>query len=365
MKNNKAIAHLSLFVAFFAGSLNSALATTVLVCTNPTAVISGTAQPELPGYVDLKMGTLDIEGNSVRAKFYLRDVASPAPVDMFSNPSSDGRNYVEYQYGVKVDTDGQVSTGCSNGMDYQLAAFHVPRTAAPRTLPLASILDAYGYYGPYTQYSDGCRSVSSTGASLSVDSQNGVLTISGNVPGASAQTRYSLYATHFDGTASQTVTCEFGTPGASIQLGQDQFQVPNGIVPPDAVKVTTSGTLEKLSLEVDLKIDDLLLKPAAASAFSASGYNVYVVANVPGMQLFQKAKIGTWGSLTSPLSAFLENQQVSSADQRVRVEILRDLNVTQFRGAEIYLGYGTSDAEMLQNRRYRGIYKIPASGTAP
>lgn len=47
---------------------------------------------------------------------------------------------------------------------------------------------------------------------------------------------------------------------------------------------------------------------------------------------------------------------MGSQDQRVRVEVLIELNLSSLVGTEIYIGYGTSGEEMIANRRYRGIF---------
>ena len=40
------------------------------------------------------------------------------------------------------------------------------------------------------------------------------------------------------------------------------------------------------------------------------------------------------------------------------IEIVRDTNISTLIGTEVYVGYGTSDTEMLAASRYRGVYKV-------
>ena len=54
----------------------------------------------------------------------------------------------------------------------------------------------------------------------------------------------------------------------------------------------------------------------------------------------------------------MEGVTAGSQDQRVRVEILIEMNLSALVGAEIYMGYGTSGEEMILNRRYRGIFDV-------
>ena len=65
-----------------------------------------------------------------------------------------------------------------------------------------------------------------------------------------------------------------------------------------------------------------------------------------------------WGALGSPIGAFLANAEQAAVNQIVQVSILQDLDVTTLLGSEIYIGYGMSDAEMLQTGRFRGVYIV-------
>jgi hypothetical protein len=47
-----------------------------------------------------------------------------------------------------------------------------------------------------------------------------------------------------------------------------------------------------------------------------------------------------------------------NATNRVDITVLQGLDVTGLVGSEIYIGYGTSDTEMLSAVRYRGVYKV-------
>ena len=64
-----------------------------------------------------------------------------------------------------------------------------------------------------------------------------------------------------------------------------------------------------------------------------------------------------WAALGSPIAAYLEGLAQNATD-KVVITILSGLDVTGLVGAEIYIGYGTSDTEMLTAGRYRGVYKV-------
>jgi hypothetical protein len=148
---------------------------------------------------------------------------------------------------------------------------------------------------------------------------------------------------------------------------QTSFSVPTGQLPEAAIaSVEASNDIRSLTVVVALDLSKILGTPTQSFA-AVSGYNVYVVAAVPGERLgsaagtkvyYQRAATEIWGTLTSPIAAFVENVALGAADQRVTVEIVRDTDLSALIGTEIYIGYGTSDTEMLQAQRYRGVYIV-------
>lgn len=148
---------------------------------------------------------------------------------------------------------------------------------------------------------------------------------------------------------------------------QTSFAFPTGQMPSAAVaSVEVSSDTRSLTVSVQLDLSKMGIATGQSFA-AANAYSVYVVAAVPGERLgaasgtkllFQHPADGSWGNLTSPIAAFAENVAVGAADQRVRVEILSSMDMTNLRGTEFYVGYGTSDTEMLQAQRYRGVYLV-------
>ena len=144
------------------------------------------------------------------------------------------------------------------------------------------------------------------------------------------------------------------------QTAQTVYTAPSGQLPAAAVAVSATGTFGSASLSVTLDI----VKGLPAT-FAASTYNVYVAALVPGAALgsaspvfFVKAKApGSWGLLQLPITAFMENVAQNAVNNQVVIEILANTNLSTLVGTEFYLGYGTSDTEMLAAGRYRGIYR--------
>lgn len=149
-------------------------------------------------------------------------------------------------------------------------------------------------------------------------------------------------------------------PVAAPISTQTVYSISTGRLPAAAVNVTASGRLGAATVAVELDLTKVL----TANQFSA-GYNAYLAAKVPGRQIgaidaawFMKRNTGAWANLGNPIAAFLANVAAGSVDQRIRLEIVRDTDISTLIGTEIYLGYGTSDQEMLASGRYRGIYII-------
>ena len=144
---------------------------------------------------------------------------------------------------------------------------------------------------------------------------------------------------------------------------QSVYTQPSGQLAPAAVQVNSAGTFGSANLTVTLDIAQALL--SSPTGFAAAGYNVYVVALVPGQvfgttapQFFVKPKApGNWSALTFPIAAFLENVAQNSANNQVLIEILSNNDLSTLVGTEFYVGYGLSDQEMLAAKRYRGVFK--------
>lgn len=144
-------------------------------------------------------------------------------------------------------------------------------------------------------------------------------------------------------------------------VDQSSYTVNIGVMPDTAAPTEVAGTLGAATVTVQLDLSKVLPASFAAEA----SYNVYVAALVPGRQLgsatdmwFVKAADLGWQPLTSPIASYLRNVASGSVDQKVEIEIVRDTDITMLIGTEVYIGYGTSDTEMLEARRYRGVFIV-------
>ena len=179
----------------------------------------------------------------------------------------------------------------------------------------------------------------------------------------SGATDYSFEGATYSDSGTTVLPPVIGDPNRTVAAPvstQTSYSISTGRLPAAAVSVSASGRLGAATVTVELDLTKVL----AANQFSA-GYNAYLAAKVPGRQIgtidaawFMKRNSGAWANLGNPIAAFLSNVAVGSADQRIRLEIVRDTDLSALIGTEIYLGYGTSDQEMLSSGRYRGVYII-------
>ena len=155
------------------------------------------------------------------------------------------------------------------------------------------------------------------------------------------------------------------TPLPSPPATQTVFTAPTGQMPTAAVSVTPSGTFGNATLVVTLDLSKVLSGGSFAGLGQfAAGYSIYVAAlapkgalGLPSATWFVYPASRAWTTLGSPIAAYMEGLSQNATD-KVVISILSGMDVTGLVGAEIYIGYGTSDTEMLSAQRYRGVYKV-------
>ena len=154
-------------------------------------------------------------------------------------------------------------------------------------------------------------------------------------------------------------------PVAPPPATQTEYTFVTNVIPDAAVSATAGGTLGGVTLNVTLDLS--LLGSFTGQGQFAAGYSVYVVALVPSGRLGLPAAAWfmlpdpiitlntgrSWTRLGFPMDAYLQNVAQTAS---VEIRILQSLDMTELIGTEFYIGYGTSDEEMLNSGRYRGVY---------
>ncbi|OGA13966.1 MAG: hypothetical protein A3G25_00800 [Betaproteobacteria bacterium RIFCSPLOWO2_12_FULL_63_13] len=163
-----------------------------------------------------------------------------------------------------------------------------------------------------------------------------------------------------------------GDPNAAVAspvASQTSYKIDTGLMPEAAVAVTAEGKLGSATVAVSLDLSKIL----SASFAADTSYNVYVAALVPGRQLGnasdtwfinavgnvwpEQSNPSNWQLMSSPIASYLQGVPPGSTNQ-ILITIVSGADITTLIGAEVYIGYGTSDTEMLKARRYRGVYKV-------
>jgi alpha-tubulin suppressor-like RCC1 family protein len=141
--------------------------------------------------------------------------------------------------------------------------------------------------------------------------------------------------------------------------------IPRDKIPPFFLATYSTGSLSSTTLYADLK--GIAASGTFASAGDvgrfATGYNVYVAANVPTSAAAPYLQLDSgynWSLLTWPMAEFLRGVALDSQDAVVRAQILQnmDLSSPELAGASLIVGYGTDPDEMVRNARYRTIFTV-------
>ena len=155
--------------------------------------------------------------------------------------------------------------------------------------------------------------------------------------------------------------------GDAVPTPAQGLTAPQGRIRAEDVQLYLPGPVTQRSALVSVRLGGAAQQTLATqrTLARAGGFNVYVIALVPGnlvarvAPLFlQKQATGGWGELTMPVAALMSNIAPQTADARILIEVLKDTDMRILAGTEIYVGYGTSDEEMLQAGRYRALVRI-------
>lgn len=138
--------------------------------------------------------------------------------------------------------------------------------------------------------------------------------------------------------------------------------IPSAAIPPFLVKSTRKGDNRFYSFSVDVRgVLDLSAIAARSNSISATAYNLYVVARTDTagvVTLFQLNSNAHWESLSSPIASYISGVQLSSLYDTILVQIFENVDVSEFVGTQVFLGYGRDPDEMILAGRFRQIMSI-------
>lgn len=137
-------------------------------------------------------------------------------------------------------------------------------------------------------------------------------------------------------------------------------QIPGNALPPFLVKAEKEGNLAALGLSVDIRS---LLGTLHKSRSAVVSYNVYIAGVLPPndqqtlYEMLPDHSVVPW-IFSSPMQGFLYNIGLETQYDKVRLDILKNADLSSVIGASIYVGYGIDSEEMIANNRFRKIFEV-------
>jgi hypothetical protein len=113
-----------------------------------------------------------------------------------------------------------------------------------------------------------------------------------------------------------------------------------------AISASASGTLQNLALSVNLQVD---------AATTGTLGNLYVVAYVPAANAYYALTPTGWSPLATDIQPYAQGVVLGTHSIPV---LTGDLDLRGLGGALIYVGYGTSTNDLLNNKKYGLAYTL-------
>ncbi len=229
--------------------------------TRPGQTLTDEIEDAAASHVDIIKVSTSLSGETLTAVFHLRDL----PETLTFNRTGISEYYMEYGWEVSIDIDGNRETG-NRGIEYELSASHFVPSSEKGNNAQASI-DSKVEAGVLKARSDGFMNL--IDASLEVSPEEDTITLSGNIPGITAESQLTFSAYDYFG-GSDEVGCP-ATPGQGVPLSASPTQCTDGdstVVPGqtatddvsdvsagylDIVEVSTSLADEMLTVEFRLR----------------------------------------------------------------------------------------------------------------
>ncbi|MDE0198486.1 MAG: hypothetical protein OXK78_09845 [Caldilineaceae bacterium] len=137
-------------------------------------------------HIDITEVETSLSGETLTVVFHLRDI----PETLTFNRTGISERYGEYSWNVSIDVDGDRETGYG-GIEYELSASHFVRSSEKGRNEKASI-ESGVEAGVLKARGDGFMSMGA--ATLEVSPQENTLTLSGTIPGITAESQLTFSA---------------------------------------------------------------------------------------------------------------------------------------------------------------------------
>ena len=199
----------------------------------PGQTVTDEIEDATASHVDITRVSTSLSGETLTAVFHLRDL----PETLTFNRTGISEYYMEYGWDVSINIDGDRETG-NRGIEYELSASHfVPSSEKGNnaTAPIDSKVEA----AVLKARSDGFMTL--IDASLEVSPEEDTITLSGNIPGITAESQLTFSAYDYFG-GSDEVGCP-ATPGQGVPLSASPTQCTDG----DSTVVTGQTATDDVS----------------------------------------------------------------------------------------------------------------------
>ena len=168
----------------------------------PGRTVTDDVSDPLAAHVDITKVSTTLVDETLTAVFHLRDVPETLTFDRTGVEDND----LEYRWEVWIDVDGNRETG-PGGFDYTLSASHfvLPSDSGRNTV---ASMTAFGKVQTNVWKRSQMSAAAIADASLEVSTQEKTITLSGEIPGITAESRLAFqtydYLGGSDGVACQT-----------------------------------------------------------------------------------------------------------------------------------------------------------------
>ena len=167
----------------------------------PGRTVTNDVSNTLPAHVDITEVSTTLSGETLTAVFHLREVPETLTFDRTGVKDND----LEYEWEVRIDVDGNRETG-PGGFDYSLSTSHYARLSDSGSDSVASIT-AFGKVQTNVWKLAQMSAAVISDASLEVSVQENTLTLSGEIPGITADSRLA-FQTYDYLVGSDDVACQ-------------------------------------------------------------------------------------------------------------------------------------------------------------
>ena len=204
-------------------------------------------------YVDITKVSTSLSGETLTVVFHLKDV----PETLTFNRPGISENYMEYGWEVSIDVDNDRETG-NGGFEYELSASHfVPPSekGSNAKAPIESKVEASVLKARPESF------MSIIDASFEVSPEEDTITLSGYIPGITAESRLAFKTYEYFGSSDE-VGCHFpqSPSPTSSQCTDDEPTVAPGQTATDDVSDVSAAYLDIVEVSTSLSGETLTVE---------------------------------------------------------------------------------------------------------